>query len=94
MTAVSIWPGAVKTELVLDKFKDPGVTWKIGEFQATVRSNFIIFRARPLFYYSINPHSTKFCKPSTDLLHIFMPMVMRGLIGKSRKSIKMSKAKW
>lgn len=42
VAAVSLWPGAVKTELILDKFKDPDMSWKIGEYEAKQRDIFLM----------------------------------------------------
>ncbi|XP_071493540.1 dehydrogenase/reductase SDR family member 1-like [Diadema antillarum] len=42
VAAVSLWPGAVKTELIMDKFKDPDMSWKIGDFEAKGKDIFMM----------------------------------------------------
>lgn len=37
VAAISLWPGAVKTEQILEKFKDPDMSFKVGGYEAKVR---------------------------------------------------------
>lgn len=42
VAAISLWPGAVKTEQILEKFKDPDMSFKVGGYEAKQRDIFLM----------------------------------------------------